>query len=511
MIQQEASPRTQNSVLIAVLCLFALTMVVRVVPAWFLNAEVADLISYCDMADAALRGDNIYARHVLFPYTPWSLFIPATMSRLAEVLGWRFDFVVKLPSCLADGFTTVLIFCGLSALGHSRRQSLGWSLCWALNPVAILTSAFHGNLMATIPCLVTGALVAAPGFVARHRRALLLTVSAMLLGLAIAMRSFPVLMLPLFLFFATRTVREAILFTLTAVYASALSTLPYLIYAPQTFLREVFGYTGTPDFGWASIVRTMAHLSGGPMVSLFHYQPLLQMSKWLFLTSFAIVLLSLPFFGRGALSRVLLLPPLLFYGLYGGVAAQYLVWVIPMAILGRQYFVLAFSAVATVTMIAFYLLYHPQILFGWYPVHIEPTRALFLWYAWCNGVLVLTSIAWILRIVIAEFLSGSDAQDRDGWPALFDRPPLRWACIVLVLLFSALWSYLALSCIHGANEAYRAAIAGPKIASTVGDDESQGNVVSLVQRCGLARGPRPCRMSGRGHSAAGPKWHHRPQ
>lgn len=471
MKPQAASPHSRTVVLTGALCLFALAILVRLVPAWFLSAEVADLISYRDMADTALRGDNIYARHVLFPYTPWSLFIPAMMSRLADATGWQFDFVVKLPSCLADGLTTVFIYCGLSALRHTQRTCLGWSLCWALNPVAILTSAFHGNLMAIIPCLVTGALVATPDFTAGDRRALRLTVSALLVGLAIAMRSFPVLMLPLFLFFVTRNVREAILFTLAAVYAAGLSTLPYLLLAPQTFLREVFGYTGTPDFGWASIVRTLAHLAGGPMVGLHHYQSLLQSSKLLFLTGYVILLLSLPFFGRGALIRALLLPPLLFFSFYGGVAAQYLIWVIPLAILARQYFVLAFSAAATATMIAFYALYHPQILFGSFPILIEPTRAVSLWYAWANGALVLISITWILSIAITEPRATGDAHDLAGWRALFERPMLRRICIVLLVIFTALWITLAGSCLHRAREAYHAAVAGTRTAFLPGGDQ----------------------------------------
>ena len=85
-------------------------MAVRLVPAWYLENPVSDIPSYIAMANIVLRGDDIYAPRVLFPYTPYSQFIPASMMEIANATGWRFDFAIKLPSILADGLTTLLIF-----------------------------------------------------------------------------------------------------------------------------------------------------------------------------------------------------------------------------------------------------------------------------------------------------------------------------------------------------------------------------------------------------------------
>jgi hypothetical protein len=89
---------------------------------------------------------------------------------------------------------------------------------------------------------------------------------------------------------------------------------------------------------------------------------------------------------------------ILFYTLFGGVAAQYFVWVVPFLAL-RPYGV-AFSLVVAGAIITFYLTWHPPILLGPYPSPIDYSRAeIFRWYlgfllaTWAVGAMWL---AWVL-------------------------------------------------------------------------------------------------------------------
>ena len=68
-----------------------------------------------------------------------------------------------------------------------------------MNPVSILITGFHGNVMAIVPFLVVSAYVAAVAAEGNPNRRLLLAVSALLLGMAIGFRSFPILLIPVFL------------------------------------------------------------------------------------------------------------------------------------------------------------------------------------------------------------------------------------------------------------------------------------------------------------------------
>jgi hypothetical protein len=353
------------------------------------------------MADEVLRGDNIYAPHILFPYTPFSQFLPAWLLLFADATSWRFDFAVKLPCAIADAGTSLLIFGYLRWRGVGLAKMAGWTLAWALNPVSILITAFHGNLMAIVPFLVTGALVAADVADESPNRDLLLPISALLLGLAIALRSFPILILPAFLVLFARTFREALTFGGLAALPAGLSSLPYLIFARETFLREVGSYSGSTDFGWLSVIRTLPYLYRGEKFSTFAGE-LLDQSKGIFLFAIGLATPCLLFFRRSALGRATLLAPLLFFGLYGGVSGQYLVWVVPVAILLRQRAVLAFSLVGAAALASFYVIYHPGILFGRYPPAIPESGAVGAVYALSNAALVVLSLAWAIQIVLSE-------------------------------------------------------------------------------------------------------------
>ena len=103
-----------------------------------------------------------------------------------------------------------------------------------------------------------------------------------------------------------------------------------------------------------------------------------------------------------AAGRALLLAPLLFYAVYGGVSAQYLIWVVPIAIIIRDRFVVPFTAIAATAIIPFYLLYAPGILFGRHPGLTFDRPSLFLIYLVANVLLVALCIAWLAAIVIGE-------------------------------------------------------------------------------------------------------------
>ena len=430
------------------LALLALTLYVRLWPAWNLKAEAGDLPGYRAMAQVVLRGDNIYSRHVFFPYTPYSQFLQASMLLLANSTGWRFDFTVKLPAIFADAVTLLLLYWSLLASRVSLKRATAWSVFWALNPVSILVSAFHGNVMSLVPCFLLGAIVAAEQAELRSYRRRLMAISALMLGLGIAMRSFPILALPVFLALASRSVREAIEFTVLAGLAGGVSSIPYLIYARETFLREVLSYSGFSDFGWVAAVRAMSYITGAGKLSGFD-DGLLVLTKSLFLYAYVIVLLMLPWFRRRSLAVGAMLAPLLFYGLYGGLSAQYLVWVIPMAILAEDRLVLWYSPLAALSMACFYAIYHPGILFGSFRPWFSENVLVGVLYAASSLMLALVSMSWVVRLLIRELRVPQ--QDRAApWylPVWFRLRGLRRVhaallCVALLIWSGTLWQALS--------------------------------------------------------------------
>ena len=382
--------------------LVALALGVRLYPAWQLKAIVNDVATYFVMGEMVLRGDNLYAQRILFPYTPFTQVHPALAILVSRALGWTFDFAVKLPEILADGLSTAVIYAFLRFEGARVGRAALWSMLWVLNPVSILISAFHGNIMAATPFFVLGAFVAARVGEDRDSRSLWMATSALLLGMGVAVRTYPILLLPTFIVLSTRTIKEAVVYVGLVALAPGLSSLPYLIYARQTFLNEVLGYGGFTDFGWVAVLRAGVFFAQGQQLSNFG-GGLLPMTRLAFLYAYGISLLVLPYFRSASVGRALAVMPLLFYAIYAGVCAQYLVWVLPVAIALRDRVSLPYTLVATLALLGFYAFYAPGILGGRYGLPPMSPWVPAVIYTVGNVLLVIVSLWWLIGIFKGEF------------------------------------------------------------------------------------------------------------
>jgi len=415
------------------LALFLLTLVVRLIPAWFVGVEAADIEAYHSLGLSVLQGDNIYV-HGLFHYSPYSQFLLAWAVRAADATGWRFDFVIKLPSIFADGATSVLLFAFLCRRGVPHPKPLLWSLAWALNPVTILSSAFHGNMMEMLSIFLLAAYV---GFeLESPDQDLLLPICGLLFGLGIALRPYPVLLLPIFLIL--RGGRRTLLFSVLALLPAALSSLPYLVYARETFLAGVVGYEGVSDFGWGAVLRGLTYVVHGVKVSSFSGEDA-DISQRLFLGAYAVFLLGLPLFKDFSLGRALLVPPLLFLALFINGSAQYLIWVLPVALALRDRMSLFYTAVATTAMICFYTIYKPYLLYGESEPLLPDNRIVAVAFTVANVALIVVAIVWISMILREEAPSLRGATERSG---LARRLSPGWIRVYIALICVAAGAWL---------------------------------------------------------------------
>ena len=372
-----------------------MTVLARLIPALMLGTEVADLSTYRAMALVVIREEDIYEIRNFFPYTPLSLFIPAFLLHLSTVFEQPFHLIFKQVSILSDVGTATLIY-----LIARRRwgvvKSTGVGLAWAFNPVSILITGFHGNIM---PLSVFFAFWSYYLFEFCERRRTFV-LSALALGIAIGLRGWAIVFLPFLLRPGYLSWRQRIIYLGVAAFPSAITLGPYLLVNFEGINREFFSYNSTPDFGWIGIWRNLWFLNTGNQ-----YLPgelgtqWLERSRQYFFLAYA-VLVAVAFVKPRLLDTAgwIASALILFYTLFGGVAAQYLVWVVPFVALYR--YGLAFSVVASGAIISFYLTYHPAILLGLYPSPIEYSRSeIFRWYLsfllalWTTGALWLV---WVL-------------------------------------------------------------------------------------------------------------------
>ncbi len=385
--------------------LVVISGIIRIIPAWELKAVVNDIAAYQSMANIVARGDNIYAQRILFPYMPFSQFHPMIALKLAEATGWGFDFAIKLSFILGDIMTTGLIFAALLLAGQNLKKSAIWTLFWVFNPVAILISAFHGNIMSDVATFIVASVVAAQGADKTEDRLPLVALSGLLLGIGVALRTFPLLMWPVFIVLFTRNIKEAILFTVLTLLPASISAIPYLWYVKESFLAEVGGYGGFTDFGWVSILRSSIFLIYGKRMFSNYDDVILRLTQQLFLYSYGIIGATFVFFNPKSLAKALAIPCLLFYSLYAGASAQYFVWVLPLALITRSRWAIIFTLICSIALISFYSIYAPGILvgrFGMSPLDSKEWAITFI-NVLSNGLLEIICFLWVGSILWNEY------------------------------------------------------------------------------------------------------------
>lgn len=387
----DLSPRMQVIWLVAVVLGSRLTL------AWIFGAEVADLAQYRWMADIVGRGENIYQTPGLFHYTPLPMFLPAWSLQVAQALGLPFHFVVKWPMLLADAGITVLLW--WQARQRGLPQLALWiGLAYALNPVSLLTTSFHGSY-SVLPAGFTLLAYCLVSCVPANRYYRL---SALSLGLAIGLRGYPVLFVPFFLRKSDLDRRRKTIFLILAALPSVITLLPFLAADSQAVWQGIFAYNGVTDYGWIASLRAYWLMTtGNQFLPGSMAADLLSASKWLFLAAYAV--LTVIFWrkpARFSLPGSMLSTLLLFFGLYGGISSQYLIWAIPFALIVGSRRAAAYTWSAAASLIVFYLYYFPTVLFGQLPVvwkelnlAVTPFSLIFNTAFW--GV----CLAWVIHLV----------------------------------------------------------------------------------------------------------------
>jgi hypothetical protein len=355
---------------------------VRLLAVLLCDREVADVLRYRKVADHVLDVSwNPYQAPRLHPYPPvWFLWEAASgwLDRHAAI---PFAVVVKLPPLLAE--------LALVALLAGRGGGAAW--IYALHPVSLLVTGAHGQFDALALVLVVLALRE----LERDKR----DCSALALAGAVALKSFPVLLLPVVLLRLPR--RAAARYAALCLGPVLLLLLPFALHDFGALRRELLGYGGVADFGWIGLVRGLAWLRDGVLAraDAVAWGGLMAVSKLLFLVAYAALIAALRRrlnLGPAEASLAVLLAFLVFYG---ALSAQYLLWPVALAVWARvdRDFVV-YSLLATAALLGFYPFLAPGVLFprGALPVG----RAAFgaLWVVGTASVLMASAV-WLVSLL----------------------------------------------------------------------------------------------------------------
>jgi hypothetical protein len=338
----------------AVLLPVTAALALRLAAALSFDRVEADVERYERVARHLLdESANPYATERLYPYPPpWAACEAAALALARAGVGW-FALNVKLPVIAAD--LAIVAMLAHAAAGGLAAPLSAW--LYALHPVSLLVSGVHGQFDA-IPLAF---LLLAVLLVERRR----VTASALALAGGIAVKSFPLLALPFLACAAGPSRRAALRYAALALAPGALLLVPFALADPPALGRELFAYGGVADFGWTGVARGLEWLASGALPrSEARFWPTAALaSKLLFVLGWLALALSARG-GRLALApRLAVLATLLAFAvLYGLQSAQYLLWVVPFALLRPGRAAAAHAIAATLGLVGFYLFLAPGVL-----------------------------------------------------------------------------------------------------------------------------------------------------
>lgn len=358
-----------------------LALVVRLIVASLTTGADYDIISYHIQAQSVLTHHNIYAFTDRYPYPPVWVWLVALAQWIANTTGLPFVWLVRLPGIMGDVLIVTLL---------QRYKSNKAALFYAMNPVSILITAGHGQFDGLVMSLVVVAWVL---WKKRYRGNA--AWAALALGGAIALKGYPILLLPALLIGAPSNKQRVTCIGLAltpllicmVVYTAVFGLEPMMI-------SHVLGYQSPPLFGWSLYVNNLLPLLWPHSVILL----LVLLFLWI-ATRFALLLFPILLAIRKLtwrLEYLWLVTLLSFYILAPGLSPQYLLWILPLLALVDLKKGFLYSSFSLAALLFFYLAYSPgAVPWGTALGQAMPPYIWLLGY-WAANLVWWLSCAWLL-------------------------------------------------------------------------------------------------------------------
>lgn len=354
------------------------------------GSEIADIHSLFEMADLVSRQINPYLALNYNTYPPTALYIQFWALELAKFFNIPFYILIKLWPNLADLLITFLIYYLLIKKGTSQKSAVVWSLIYFLNPVSIIISAAHGQ-MDSLPAF----LVILSALLFSFNLGKIEFLGALFLGLAISIKPNPLMLLPVFLTFTKTSFKSRIIFLTVTVSLPILLFWPFVEDYPLEVLKRVLQYSGSKDFGLAAVIKGFFYFQTSNIIDIS--QGVLTINKIFFLS--CLILFVIYFRRSRNLIFGCLFVYLLFLGLYLGLSAQYLGWILPFACLQKDKMVIPYSIFASFALIGFYLFINPTMIISQFSAIPAQQDQYLVIYFLGNILLWIAIIFWLFKLL----------------------------------------------------------------------------------------------------------------
>jgi uncharacterized membrane protein len=302
--------------------------------------------------------------------------------------GVTFPLLLRLPGIVAD-LIAVLILIRIRDMTPQRRIPTWAMLLFALSPVSIMVSGFHGN---TDPVMAMFLVLTA--YMCLLKRPVL---SGIFFALSCQIKIIPLLLLPILSFFWLNR-RAAIRFTIPLLLLTTAMWIQPLVKFPMLFFRNVFlynSYWGSWGISYWLKLTQWSQFNGG----FFHLQTAATIVAWALKLGIVCAVLIIAWRRRHLSERALVdsfaYGWMVFFVFAPGVCPQYMVWLAP-----------------------FILLFSPT-MYGWFT--LSSALALFFFY---NGL--TAGLPWYIGIARNNAGGLSQSAPWALWP---------WAALIAGLFY----------------------------------------------------------------------------
>lgn len=337
-------------------------LLVRLVPMLWLPVGAAyDIESFRLVAEALLAGEDVYTSAAVgrHPYLPFQMYLIGLALYGARLTALPFVVLVKVPAVLADVAITALVYRTSRRWGTTKPVATRWALLYALNPISILVSAYHGQFDA-IPILL---LLLAWYYWHFGRRTLF---SAVALGLAVLSKTWPIVLLSVVLL-RLHEHRRRLTYAAVTLVIPTLFTLAYVLALqtdPIPMLQRALTHTGPSGYWGVSALLAVAGKYHHAFQTLF--EELVSVRRWLLL---AAGLFALWRTRRQSTLSALTTIILTVFAVSVGMGLQWLLWVVPFALLagdvgGLKWYSLTGTLFLLVQLYGFHMVSWAGRLFG---------------------------------------------------------------------------------------------------------------------------------------------------
>jgi Gpi18-like mannosyltransferase len=269
-----------------------------------------------------------------------------TEQRWCQDLGFHFPFLLRLPGIIAD-FLVILILMRISKIDFRIPT---WALAlFALSPVSLMVSGFHGNTDAVMVLL----LVCAVWMCLRNRPVL----AGLFFAVGCQIKIVPLLFLPaLFFYWLSRNNIRG--FLVSGAVTTCLLWLEPLMNFPALFAKNVLAYGSYWGLWGITYLFRTTGFRGFSRLSFFDLEP----AQNIIVTLLKVIIISAAFWiawqhrhARGrAFVESLAYTWLVFFVFAPGVCPQYLIWLAPFILIFSPTFYTCVLVSSSIFLFAFY-------------------------------------------------------------------------------------------------------------------------------------------------------------